>query len=230
MEIIERKMGENPQKLIIWLHGLGADASDFLSLVDTFSFYKTYPTIFVFPNAPIRKVTINQGMEMRAWYDITNIDIKSSANSEDIEESFLALEKILEKYIQKGITQKNIFLAGFSQGGVMACEVGLKSKYSISAVIGLSCYLANGWQSAYYSRKMNENVQTVSHKKTMPDFFLGHGTEDPIVPLILGKQARDSLLEMNIATTWKEYSGMPHSVCEQEIIDIEKFIVQSFSK
>ena len=201
------------------MHGLGADANDFLFLVNIFSFSKKYPAIFVFPNAPVRSVTINQGVEMRAWYDIANIDIKSSANSGHIEESFLALEQILTEYIQKGIMPQNILVAGFSQGGVMACELGLKSKYAIKAVVGLSCYLPFDWEKIFYSKQ----------KETMPNFFLGHGTEDPIVPFILGEQARDSLLEKNIETTWRKYSGVPHSVCEQEIIDVEKFIVEQFN-
>ena len=92
LDIIEKEVGENPKYLILWLHGLGADATDFLPLVNSFSFCKTYPAIFVFPNANVRSVTINQGSPMRAWYDITQIDIKASANLRHIQDSFLALE------------------------------------------------------------------------------------------------------------------------------------------
>ena len=155
---------------------------------------------------------------MRAWYDITQIDIKASANLRHIQDSFLALEQILTAYVKKGIPERNIIVAGFSQGGVMACELGLKSQYSIKAVVGLSCYLTQRWE------------KILPTKKPLPAFFLGHGTEDPIVPFILGEQTRNSLLEKGIETTWKEYSGMSHSVCEQEIIDVEKFIIQQFKR
>ena len=218
LDIIEKEVGENPKYLILWLHGLGADATDFLPLVESFSFCRTYPAIFVFPNAPVRSVTINQGSSMRAWYDITQIDIKASANLRHIQDSFLALEQILTEYVQKGIPEKNILVAGFSQGGVMACELGLKSKYEIRAVVGLSCYLTQRWEKIFPT------------KKTPPAFFLGHGTEDPIVSFVLGEQARDSLLEKGIETTWKKYSGMSHGVCEQEIVDVEKFIVKQFKR
>ncbi len=219
LETIEKIVGEDPQHLILWLHGLGADANDFLFLVDTFSFSKSYPAIFVFPNAPIRSVTINQGSSMRAWYDIEQIDIKASANLLHIKDSFLALEQILTEYVQKGIAEKNIIVAGFSQGGVMACELGLKSQYSIKAVVGLSCYLSFGWEKIFQPKQ----------KETMPNFFLGHGSEDPIVPIVVGKQARDDLQEKNISVVWKKYEAVPHTVCEQEILDVEEFIVQQFS-
>ena len=121
--------------------------------------------------------------------------------------------------MQKGIAEKNIIVAGFSQGGVMACELGLKSQYSIKAVVGLSCYLSFGWEKIFQPKQ----------KETMPNFFLGHGSEDPIVPIVVGKQARDDLQEKNISVVWKKYEAVPHTVCEQEILDVEEFIMQQFS-
>ena len=92
----------------------------------------------------------------------------------------------------------------FSQGGVMACELGLKSQYSIKAVVGLSCYLSFGWEKIFQPKQ----------KETMPNFFLGHGSEDPIVPIVVGKQARDDLQEKNISVVWKKYEAVPHTVCK----------------
>ena len=135
MEAIEIQTGSKPAASILWLHGLGADGHDFEPIVPELKLAK--PVRFVFPHAPVRPVTINQGMRMRAWYDILQL----GGGPED-EPGLRASQKITEELIRaQGLPASKIVLAGFSQGGAIVLQTALRYPERLAGVVALSTYL-----------------------------------------------------------------------------------------
>ncbi len=195
---------------IIWLHGLGADGHDFAPITTELQLPDALGVRFILPHAPHRPVTINGGYVMRAWYDIAHTDIGRTPDLGGIEASRQAMADLIDHEVAAGIPPERIILAGFSQGGVIAIETVTHHQDKLGGAIALSCYLAR-------------NVDLPAATRPIP-VFLAHGTEDTIVPHGLGLAARDALEKQGYAVEWHAYQ-MPHSVCQQEIMDIRRWLL-----
>jgi phospholipase/carboxylesterase len=205
MEAVEIETGPQPRAAVIWLHGLGADGHDFEPIVPELEL--PAPVRFVFPHAPIRPVTINQGMRMRAWYDI----FQFGAGPED-EAGIRASQKLLEGLIsaEKG---KKIVLAGFSQGGAIVLQTALRYPERLAGVLALSTYLPLA--PALEAERSEAN-------KDLP-IFMAHGQFDDIIPIRRAEASREALARLGYKVEWRSYP-MPHSVCAPEIGDISHFL------
>ena len=213
LEFITRKTGENPQLLVIWLHGLGADGHDFEPVVPQFK----NPEVdiqFVFPHAPIQPVTINGGMAMRSWYDIKMMDIGKMPDEAGIRESEQRVLELIEHHIEQGFKAEQIVLAGFSQGGAITLHTSARTKHKFAGVVALSCYLP-------IPEKLNSEQSGVNLSTPM---FLGHGTYDPVVPYDLGQSSFQTLKAAGYQASWHEYP-LQHGVSMDELEDIKRFLL-----
>jgi phospholipase/carboxylesterase len=213
LDCLEITPEETPRGSVIWLHGLGADASDFEPIVPMLNV--GVPLRFVFPNAPVRPVTINAGMEMRAWYDI---DPRAPlAGSEDIRTSAAAIERLIEREVERGIAAQRVVLAGFSQGGVIALHLGLRHAERLAGIMGLSTYVHDHEHLA----------DEVSLASADVPIFLAHGNADPMIPIARAVTARQALEALGYQVEWHEYS-MGHQVCPEEIGHIGGWLARVF--
>lgn len=200
---------------IIWLHGLGADGHDFEGIIPELNLDDSLGIKFVFPHAPIRPVTINGKIEMRAWYDIVGFNLNDRADIGGINQSINLIDQIIQNEIKSGISERNIILAGFSQGAVIALHMLLRSGYRFPAVIALSSYLPC----------FNEIKNEISAKDKSTEVFFAHGTLDPVVPYNFGKEAYEELTKIGFICSWYDYP-MQHQVCWNEIKDLSAFITK----
>ena len=217
IESIEIQTGIDPKYTVIWLHGLGADGNDFAPVVPQLGLDTESSVRFIFPHAPMRPITVNGGMVMRGWYDITDLPVSERLNSsEDLEgliESQHMVEELIKQENRRGVVTKNIVLAGFSQGGAVALYSGLRLPLSLSGIIALSTYLPDA--STLVSERCLENANT--------PIFYGHGSADPLIPLSSALSSRDLLKQLGYHIEWHTYQ-MPHSVHPLEIQHIGKFL------
>jgi phospholipase/carboxylesterase len=202
---------------VIWLHGLGADGHDFEPIVPELSLPATLRLRFVFPHAPVRPVTINNGMEMRAWYDI---DPRAPlSGTDDIRESAAAIAEIVEEMRRAGIDSRRIVLAGFSQGGVIALHLGLRHREPLAGIMALSTYVHD-----------HEHLtDEISLENVDVPIFMAHGVLDPMIPITRAITSREALKALGYRLDWHEYR-MGHSVCPQEIADIGSWLAARFAK
>lgn len=211
--------GPAPRFSIIWLHGLGADGSDFVPVAEAMNL--PAPVRYLFPHAPMRPVTINGGFVMRAWYDIlATADSAEIADSigrmedaEGLRAARVEIERLIAQERQRGVAAQDIFLAGFSQGGAVVLYTGLRHAEPLGGIIALSTYLPLAATTAA------EASATARH---IP-IFMAHGRYDPVVPYTLGHASAEQLRKLGYEAAWHEYA-MPHSVCEEEIEDIERWL------
>ena len=208
---ITLESGKQPQHSIIWLHGLGADGQDFVPVADELELPAAVR--YLFPHAPRRPVTINGGFVMRAWYDIAHPSIDAQQDEAGIRESQAAVEALIAQEMARGIAPRNIFLAGFSQGGAIALHTALRRDESLGGVLALSTYLPLADSAS----------REASADSRRTPVFMAHGLYDPVVPYALGAASRDALLELGYAVEWHEYA-MQHSVCDEELRDIESWL------
>lgn len=208
---IALESGKQPRHAIIWLHGLGADGHDFTPM--TGELRLPVAMRYIFPHAPQRPVTINGGFVMRAWYDIASPSIAAQQDAAGIRSSQTAIEAMIAQEVARGIAAKHIFLAGFSQGGAIALHTALRHTAPLAGVLALSTYLP-----------LAETVAGEAAENKLP-IFMAHGRSDTVVPRELGLASRDALLKMGYAVAWHEYP-MAHSVCEQELRDIEAWLTK----
>ena len=193
---------------VIWMHGLGADASDFYSVVPELGLAPETAVRFVFPNAPRIPVTINMGMVTRAWYDVTGFE-RSGQDEPRIRQSATWINEVMAREVDRGIPPARIVLAGFSQGGAMALFAGLRQPDPLAGVICLSGYLL-----------LDEELESINQAGgPTPPIFQAHGTGDPVVPYTTGLRSRDLLTGAGYGVAWHEYP-MGHQVCLEEIRDI----------
>ncbi len=197
---------------VIWMHGLGADGNDFVPVVEMLDLPHTR---FTLPHAPYRKVTRNNGYEMRAWYDIYGLTPISREDATGISESQLAIEALIAQEIKRGIPAKRIVLAGFSQGGAIALHTALRFKQTLAGVLALSTYLP--LNTLLGAEKSTANQQT--------PIFMAHGVDDAIITLDTCKSSLAVLQAQSYRVDWHEYP-MAHSVCMPEISDIKQFLTQ----
>lgn len=219
LETLERETGANPAYSIIVLHGLGADGNDFVPIVPQLLRSDWPPLRFVFPHAPFRPVTVNNGMLMRAWYDISGFDLDQKQDEAGIRASCAQVEQLLEREAQRGVPAHNLILAGFSQGGAVALATGLRHAQKLAGVVALSTYLPIAQVVA--AERHGANTQ-------LP-IFMAHGTFDPVVPLMLGELSRDRLRAFGHPLEWHTYP-MAHQVCPHEIHDLAEWLSARFAE
>ncbi|HET9191017.1 MAG TPA: carboxylesterase [Rudaea sp.] len=210
---IEKTTGPNPRHAVIWLHGLGADGNDFLPIVPELVDPKWPPLRFVFPHAPVRPITINGGMAMRAWYDISGQEIAQRQDETGIRSSIVLLEELIEREIARGIPGENIFLAGFSQGGAIVLAGGIRHAQRLGGIVALSTYLP-------MAEKTDAEASTANHATPI---FMAHGMLDPTISHALGEMSRDYLVQRGYAVAWHAYP-MAHQVCMEEIADLRTWL------
>ena len=215
---IELATGADPQGTVIWMHGLGADGWDFVPIVKELDLPEELPLRFIFPNAPVRPVTINNGYAMRAWYDIAMADIGRLPDETGIRQSQAQVEALLAREKSRGIPANRIVLAGFSQGGAIALHTGLRHTESLAGILALSTYLPLGESLDRESSDANDRVP----------IFMAHGTQDPVVPLSLAETSRSALAARGLSPEWHAYP-MPHSVCAEEVGAISRWLAARYA-
>ena len=210
---VEVETGPNPPWAVIWLHGLGADGHDFEPIVPELV-DEAWPAIrFVFPHAPVRAVTINGGMRMRAWYDILGLEIAQRQDERGVRESIAFVQGLIARENARGVPSERIVIAGFSQGGAIALASGLRHPQRLAGVVALSTYLPIAESSADERSEAN---------RALP-IFMAHGSLDPVVGHALGQMSRSYLEQLGYAVQWHSYS-MPHSVNAEEIADLARWL------
>jgi phospholipase/carboxylesterase len=210
---VEIETAPNPTHAVIWLHGLGADGNDFAPIVGELVDRQWPPLRFVFPHAPVRAVTVNNGMRMRAWYDIKGVRIEDKQDEAGIRESIGELDALIARESERGIEPQRVLLAGFSQGGAIALAGGVRHARRLAGIVALSTYLPLQEKTA--AERSVANVAT--------PIFMAHGSGDPVVPQALGSASRDALVALGPAVSWHSYP-MAHQVCAQEVADLRAWI------
>lgn len=198
---------------VIWMHGLGADAHDFEPIVPELRLPKELGVRFVFPNAPIRPVTVNGGMRMRAWYDVLSMDLPRQEDPDGVYASEQAIYQLLEREKQRGVSADRIVLAGFSQGGAMALHAALRYPDRLAGILALSCYLP-------LAAKLNNDRRPANQQTPI---FMAHGDYDSVIPLRYGQQSAELLKTLGYSVEWQDYS-MGHEVCWEEIRDVANWL------
>lgn len=217
LEQLELTTGPEPKGTIIWMHGLGADGWDFVSIVKELGLPDDLPLRFIFPHAPLRPVTLNNGQVMRAWYDIAMMELQRLPDEKGIRESQRQIEVLLAREKVRGMAADKIVLAGFSQGGAIALQAGLRHAESLAGILALSTYLPLADTLA---------TEGAAANKAIP-IFMAHGSQDTIVPLALAEASRDKLKANGYPVRWNTYP-MPHSVCMEEIAAVGQWLSERF--
>jgi phospholipase/carboxylesterase len=216
-QTVEVETGPDPRGTIIWLHGLGADGHDFEPIVPELALAEGVSLRYVFPHAPVRPVTINGGMSMRAWYDILTLDRGGPQDEEGIRASALLLEALIRKEHERGIPSEKIVLAGFSQGGAIALHVATRFEQPLGGLMALSTYIP-------LRDSLDEEVFANTQSQTRDlKIFMAHGFHDPVLPIGLGESTRDLLQEHGFKVEWRDYQ-MAHAVCADEIEHIRAWL------
>jgi phospholipase/carboxylesterase len=216
LEAIEIETGKNPTAAVIWMHGLGADGNDFVPIVRELDLRGAPAIRFVFPHAPMRPVTINNGYVMRAWYDVSFGDLEGQSRRADesgVRGSEAQIGALIEHQAKRGIAAESVVLAGFSQGGAIALQTGLRYPKRLAGIMALSTYLPLASILPKEASPANRNVP----------IFMAHGIHDPVVPYLMGTNSRTILTGLNYDVEWREYP-MPHSVCLEEVQDIGNWL------
>ena len=198
------------------MHGLGADGNDFVPVVNELDLSGAPATRFVFPHAPMRPVTINNGFVMRAWYDVSFGDLEGQSRRADekgVRESQAQITALIEREARRGVAAEHLVLAGFSQGGAIALQTGLRHPQKLAGVMALSTYLPLA----------DSLLQEAAPANKATPIFMAHGTYDPLVPLMMGAGSMTLLTGLGYAVEWRQYP-MPHSVCPEEIEDIGEWL------
>lgn len=207
-----------PDAAIIWLHGLGADGNDFVPIVEQLHLPSHLAIRFIFPHAPIRPITINQGYQMPGWYDISSLSIVDEEDEAGIRESSAILNELCQEQEASGISSNRIIVAGFSQGGAIALHCGCRYPRPLGGIMALSTYLA-------IPASLDDEIS--DHISEVP-VFMAHGRQDDVVNYEYGKQGMEQLEAHDIEIQWSEYD-MGHAVCLEEIQHISQWLAQQLS-
>lgn len=207
--------GPNPDSAVIWLHGLGADGHDFEPIVPQLQTRTAGGLRFVFPHAPVRPVTLNGGMPMRAWYDILGQTIDRDQDRQGIEQSVAQVNALIDEQIGQGVAAHRIVLAGFSQGGAVALRCGLARPEGLAGVVALSAYLLQA----------DSLSQWLTQSGRQTPVWIGHGQHDPIVPMAMGQSAAEQLTGAGLSVSWQTWP-MQHSVCMEEIHMLDQWLAR----
>jgi phospholipase/carboxylesterase len=215
LDCIELETQQQPDAAVIWLHGLGADGNDFVPIAQELRLPPALRLRFVFPHAPIRPITINQGYRMRGWYDVTSLDVAGRDDVDGIIASSDAVGRLCEDQVSRGIEHDRIVLAGFSQGGAIALHSGLRHPQRLAGIMALSCYLPRG-----------DSLETeAAAANRVTPVFMAHGRMDNVVTIEFGRQAREQLEQQGYSIEWRDYP-IGHSVCADEIADIRRWLIE----
>lgn len=221
-ESIEVGGGDKPVGTVIWLHGLGADGHDFEPIVPELKLDGQTDLRFVFPHAPIRPVTINGGVPMRAWYDVISLERSGPQDEAGIRDSAASLEKLIEREHDRGLPYNHIVVAGFSQGGAIAMHTAMRFPERLGGLLALSTWMP------LESTIRDEVVQSVTSQPRDLPVLMAHGSFDPMLPIAAGKHARDIMQEAGFDVQWHDYP-MAHAVCADEIGEIRQWLLKIFS-
>jgi phospholipase/carboxylesterase len=213
LDVVEISTGPAPTAAVIWLHGLGADGHDFEPVVPQLLWPDAPDIRFIFPHAPVRPVTINGGMEMRAWYDIVSLTSGRDNDQQGIAQSVNMAAALVGKERDRGIEPDRIVVAGFSQGGAIALQLAIRYPETLAGLIALSSYLLLEYRLEGDRHEANRNLPV----------FVGHGTSDPMVPCFMGEELAQRLRDMGHPVEWRSYP-MQHAVCPQEIADLSAWL------
>jgi len=217
LELIELATGAEPKGTVIWMHGLGADGWDFVPIVRELPLPQDLHLRFIFPHAPVRPVTINNGHEMRAWYDITMNDISRVPDEAGIRESQASIEALIAREEKRGVSADRIVLAGFSQGGAIALQAGLRHRERLAGIVALSTYLP--------LEDSLDREAAAANKRT--PIFMAHGTQDPVIPVQLAEASMRALEQRGYDVAWQTWP-MPHSVCAEEVEELGGFFIRAY--
>jgi phospholipase/carboxylesterase len=213
LESVIVETGPKPTFTVLWLHGLGADGHDFEPLVPELVDRTMPPLRFIFPHAPVRPVTLNNGYRMRAWYDIIGIDRRSAEDFAGMQATAESVTALIAREREAGVPPERLVVAGFSQGGAMALHIATRHEAKLAGVIALSCYLP-----------LAKDLEARRHAANQATpIFMAHGTQDPVVPFALGEESRQLLQAAGYAVEWHSYP-MPHGLCEAEVADLRNFL------
>jgi phospholipase/carboxylesterase len=218
LEAIEIETAPNPAAAVIWLHGLGADGNDFAPIVPELRLAGAPAIRFVFPHAPTMPVTINNGYVMRAWYDVSFGDLEGTTRRADeagVRASQARVDQLIEREMARGIAARQIVVAGFSQGGAIALQTGLRHPQRIAGIMALSTYLPLADRLEAEAAAANRDVP----------IFYAHGTHDPVIPLAMATASHEKLVASGYAVEWHEYP-MQHSVCGEEVAAISTWLTR----
>jgi phospholipase/carboxylesterase len=221
-DTVEIETGASPGGSVIWLHGLGADGHDFEPIVPELRLPDSLPLRFVFPHAPVRPVTINGGMAMRAWYDILSLDRGGPVDEAGIRDSGEILTSLIDRERERGIDADRIVAAGFSQGGAIALHGALRYPEKLAGLMALSTYLP------LTERFDEEVVANGAAANGDISIFMAHGTFDPVLPMQMGSDSAAFLRERGYDIEWHDYP-MAHAVCAEEIVHIRDWLLRVFA-
>jgi len=213
LESLEIETAPNPDAAVIWMHGLGADGHDFEPIVPELRLPATTRIRFVFPHAPLRPVTVNQGHVMRAWYDIRALAGVRREDEAGVRQSARQIEALIARERERGIAPGRLVVAGFSQGGAMALHVGLRHPERLAGILALSCYLP-------LANTLDTELSPAN--RDVPIFW-AHGLHDPMIPQAMAEQGRAQLGELGYRIDWHQYP-IPHSVSAEEIADVARWL------
>ena len=206
LDSVINETGTDPQWAVLWLHGLGADGNDFAPIVPEL-LRPHWPAIrFVFPHAPVQPITINNGVPMRAWYDIVSMDFRSRADAAGVAASVQALDTLIDQQVAAGIPAERILLAGFSQGGAVILSAVLRRSRPIGGLIALSTYLPDPETAA--TQRDPDGIR--------PPVFMAHGVQDPVIPQAIAAHTAQTLKDLGFPLEWHSYP-MAHQVCAEEL-------------
>lgn len=215
LEHIEITPNNEAVACVIWLHGLGADGHDFEPIVPELRLPDSLPIRFIFPHAPVRPITINGGEEMRAWYDF--IPHSETAGADDIAVSAAQIRQFIDREIDRGIVPSRILLAGFSQGGVIALQTGVRYEQRLAGILALSTYLHD----------FTSTEKELTDANLAIPIMMAHGTADPMIPIMRAATSRENLIRLGYDVRWFDYP-MGHQVCVEEIGEISNFMQEIF--
>jgi len=219
LESIDVIHGTRVDASVIWLHGLGADGHDFEGLIPQLQLPSELGIRFIFPHAPYRPITLNNGAEMRGWYDLLSLDIGQKQDEAGIRASALELEVLIQQEIERGIEPSRIILAGFSQGGAVVLHTGLRYAQLLGGIMALSTYIP-----------IADTLDTeISEAAKQVPIFMAHGRQDDVLAFEVGQRSRDRLKPINPNLEWHEYE-MTHSLCMDELLHIRSWLLRRLSK
>ncbi|KLD76549.1 alpha/beta hydrolase [Xanthomonas hyacinthi] len=218
LETVEHETAASPAWTVLWLHGLGADGHDFAPLVPEL-LRPGWPALrFVFPHAPVRAVTINNGVRMRAWYDIVSPDFSNRADSAGVAASVVLVEELIAREHARGVPAERLLLAGFSQGGAITLAAGLRRERPLAGLIALSSYLPEVAGVARWH----------APAALSQPLFMAHGQGDPVIPQAYAEQTAQALQALGMPVQWQRYP-MAHQVCAEEIADLRDWMSARFA-
>lgn len=222
LETVEHETGPQPGWTVLWLHGLGADGHDFAPIVPQLV-RPGWPALrFVFPHAPVRAVTINNGMRMRAWYDILEMNLANRADSAGVEQSLAQVDALIAREAGRGVPASRLVLAGFSQGGAVTLAAGLRRAAPLAGLVALSSYLPLAPAAL---ARLPEDTPAAAIAQPL---FMAHGQHDPVVPFGAGQASAARLRELGFHIDWHAYP-MAHQVCAEQIHDLGEWLSRRFA-